>query len=305
MDAVAKQILDIIQNSHLATGADFSVYNKSVDLDMAEFAGALEVMDYAMIRGSSGRADGTVYIDPNLEANYAELEQHPHIVRDVYHYLSSHSKWTKQYDKFLEAVDGKVFDIYTLDGERIYNVKSEAFSGYGYYFLKQLKLDFPGKRVKFYSNRYDYMGWFQGPYNFDEFDYHHAQYPWARWDDVSGYYLPQLYEFLTNVFSNQTKEPSLPDSRKGKPNDYAMWQVGSYTGIGLELGFGADWLDINVSKLPLEDFRQWAGLYNRWQPDGTDPEPEPDPEPINETWSQMVERRLDILEMSEFGGVLG
>ena len=43
----------------------------------------------------------------NLEANYAELEQHPHIVRDVYHYLSSHSKWTKQYDKFLEAVDGK------------------------------------------------------------------------------------------------------------------------------------------------------------------------------------------------------
>ena len=78
---------------------------------------------------------------------------------------------------------------------------------------------------------------------------------------------------------------------------------GPITGIGLELGFGADWLDINVSKLPLEDFRQWAGLYNRWQPDGTDPEPEP--EPINETWCQMVERRLDVLEMSEFGGILG
>ena len=301
MDAVAKQVLETIQNSHLATGADFSVYNKSVDFDTAEFAGALDVMDFAMVRGSSGRADGTVYVDPNLDVYYAELVQHPQIVRDIYHYLSSESKWTKQYGYLLQAMDGKDFDIITLDGERIYNVKSEEFAGYAYYFLKQLKLDFPTKRVKFYSNRYDYMGWFQGPYNFDEFDYHHAQYPWARWDNVNAYYLQQFYAFLNGVFTNQTAEPNLPDSRKGKPNDYVMWQVGAYTGIGLELGFGADWLDINVSKLPLEDFRQWAGLYNRWRPEGTEPVPES--EPIEETWQTAVDRRLSALELSEFGEV--
>lgn len=299
MDAVAQKILEIIQSSHLATGADFSVYNSSVDFDTAEFAGALEVMDFAMLRGSSGRADGTVYIDSKLDDFYAELVQHPMIVRDVYHYLSSASKWTKQYDTFLKAMDGKDFDILTLDGERIYNVKSEQFSGYAYYFLKQLQLDFPAKRVKFYSNRYDYMGWFQGPYNFDEFDYQHAQYPWARWDNVNAYYLQQFYAFMNNVFTTQATKPNLPDSRKGKDNDYVMWQVGSYTGIGLELGFGADWLDINVSKLPLEEFRQWAGLYNRLNPAGTEPEPEP----IEETWQTIVDRRLNTLELSEFGAV--
>jgi hypothetical protein len=188
----------------------------------------------------------------------------------------------------MKAVDGKDFDIYTLDGERIYNVKSAKFAGYAYYFLKQLIKDFPDRKVKFYSNKYDYLGWFQPYYDFDQFLYHHAQYPWARWDNVSPYWLPKLYEDLKGIFSGAT-QPSLPPSRQR--GDYVLWQVGAHTGIGVELGFGADYLDINVSKMPLEDFRKWAGLYRRWQPNGEEPEPEP----------LTVEERLDRLEQAVFG----
>jgi hypothetical protein len=288
VDNTARTILEIIRDSHLATGVDTSKYNQSVDYDQAEFAGVLDVVDYAMIRGSVCRGDGSLEKDPLLDASYAELKEHPSVVRDVYHYLGSARVWTQQYDFFLDAIDGKDFEILTMDGERIYNVKSAKFAGYAYYFLKQLIKDFPDKRVKFYSNRYDYMDWFRRYYNFDGFDYHHAQYPWARWDNVSPYWLPKLYEDLKAIFSGQTT-PNLPDSRK--PDNYVLWQVGAYTGIGLELGYGSDYLDINVSKMPLEDFRQWAGLYRRWQPE----DPEPKPEPLT------VEERLDRLEQAVFG----
>ena len=220
-----------------------------------------------------------MYVDPTVDKFYAELEEHPMIVRDGYHYLSSHSTWTKQYDKFLEGIDGLDLDILTVDGERIYNQQSGAFAGYAYYFLKQLQKDFPSKRVKFYSNKYDYMSWFDAYYDFDQFPYHHAQYPWARWDNVEAYYLPSLYQTLKDIFSG-AKTPNLPPSR----SDYTLWQVGANTGIGYELGFGTDYLDINVSRQPLEEFRVWSGLYNRI---GVAPTPET---------PQSVEDRLVALE---------
>lgn len=290
MDTTAKQILELIQQSHLATGPDTSRYNISVDWDKAAFSGVLDVVDYAMIRGSSGRADGTIYIDPLLEESYAELEQHPHVVRDVYHYLSSHSKWTDQYDVFMRAINGKEFEILTLDCEKIYNVRSPQFAGYAYYFLKQLIKDFPDRKVKMYSNKYDYQDWFQPFYNFDIFDYHHAQYPWYRWDNVKPWYIPQLMAFIKETFGG-VRTPNLPVSRK--PGDYALWQMGAYTGIGEELGYGVDYLDMNVSKLPLEDFRQWSGLYKRWQPEGQTPEEPPVELTVNE--------RLERLEVAVFG----
>ena len=288
MNKQAEQILDIIRDSGLATGVDTSRYNISVDWDVTEYAQALDVIDYAMIRASSGRGDGTIYIDPLFETQYAELEQHPHVIRDAYHYLSSHSKWTRQYDVFMQAIDGKEFEILTLDCEKIYNVKGPQFAGYAFYFLKQLEKDFSDKRVKMYSNRYDYQDWFQPYYNFDGFDYHHAQYPWASWN-VSAYWFPHLLSTLKNIFAGE-REPNLPNSRQGKPNDYVVWQVGADTGIGNELGFGADYLDINVSKLPLEDFRQWSGLYKRWKPEGQEPEI-----PLT------LEERVERLEEAVFG----
>lgn len=286
VNSYAQQILDVIRDSGLATGVDTSRYNVSVDFDTAEYAQTLDVVDYAMIRGSSGRGDGTVYIDPLFEVQYAELEQHPHIVRDAYHYLSSHSKWTKQYDVFMEAIDGKEFELLTLDCEKIYNVKGPQFAGYAYYFLRQLESDFPARQVKMYSNRYDYMDWFQRYYNFDEFHYHHAQYPWANWN-VNAYWFPQLLNTIKSIFGGE-RGPNLPDSRK--PDNYVVWQVGANTGIGEELGFGADYLDINVSKLPLEEFRQWSGLYNRWNPEGQEP-----PTPLT------LEERVERLEKAVFG----
>lgn len=273
MNSTAKQILEIIQGSGLATGVDVSRYNASVDFDEAEFQGILNVIDYMMVRVSSGRADGTVYIDPMLEKFYAELMEHPMIVRDGYHYLSSHSDWKKQYEVFLEGIDGLDLDILTVDGEKIYNDQSAQFAGYAYYFIKQLMKDFPTKRVKFYSNKWDYMGWFDAYYDFDQFPYHHAQYPWSRWDNVDPYYIPSLLQSLKDIFGGITK-PKLPTSR----SDYVLWQVGAETGLGYELGFGADYLDVNVSRAPLEEFRQWAGLYNRLKPDEQeDPKLEPEP----------------------------
>jgi len=265
MNQTAKKILEIIRGSHLATGVDVSKWNISTDFDEAEYLHVFDVVDYVMVRATYGSASGGV-IDPMLDKNYAELDEHPHIVRDAYHYLSSGSKWTVQYDKFLEAIDGMDFEILTVDGEKAYNTRSAEFAGYAYYFLKQLQKDFPDKRVKFYSNKYTYESWFDCFYDFDGFDYHHAQYPWERWDNVEDYLLPSLYQTLTDIFSGSQK-PNLPKSR----SDYVMWQVGSKTGLGLELGFGVDYLDINVSRMPLDEFRQWSGLYKRWKPEGSDP----------------------------------
>jgi truncated hemoglobin YjbI len=286
MNATAKKILEIIRASHLATGVDISRYNVSADFDDAAFTGALEVIDYCMFRASYGLADGNIAIDPMSEKFYAELMEHPMVVRDAYHYLSSHSHWIKQYDKFMEAVDGMEIDIFTLDGEKIYNVRSGQFAGYAYYFMKQLQKDFPGKPCKFYSNKWDYQDWFDYYYDFDQFDYHHAQYPWARWDNVSEYWLPSLYQTLTDIFVGSRK-PNLPSSRGA--NDWTMWQVGAYTGIGLELGFGVDYLDVNVSRLPLEEFRQWARLYERVKPEVS----------VEMTLEERVadhERRIEALE---------
>jgi len=106
MNNTTKQILEIIRDSNLATGADGSRYNVGVDWDDTEFIDSLDVMDYFMFRISSGRADGTVYIDPLVDKFYAELLEHPHVIRDGYHYLSSHSDWKKQYDVFGEGIDG-------------------------------------------------------------------------------------------------------------------------------------------------------------------------------------------------------
>lgn len=293
MNATAKKILEIIQGSHLATGVDVSRYNVGVEFDEAEFQGTLEVVDYMMFRASSGTQSGSVYIDPLSEKFYAELMEHPHIVRDAYTYLSSHSNWTKQYDVFMQAIDGMDLEWMTVDGERIYNEKSPEFAGYAYYFIKQLMKDFPDRKVKFYSNKYDYFDWFDRYYDFDQFDYHHAQYPWSRWDNVADYYLPQLYQNLTDIFKGVTS-PNLPPSR----NDYVLWQVGANTGIGLELGFGADYLDMNVSRMPLEEFRQYSGLYKRWQPEGTTP-----PTPL--TLEQRVTRIENLIEKHlrlEIGG---
>lgn len=277
MDGNVKKILDIIKNSNLATGVDTSRYNISVDWDAAEYTQTLDIVDYAMIRVSSGVSDGTVYIDPLLEEQYTELEQHPHVVRDGYHYLSSHSKWTKQYDKFLEGIDGKTFDILTLDCEKIYNVRSREFAGFAYSFLVQLKTDFPDKQVKIYSNKYDYQDWFQYYYDFDKFPYHHAQYPWSRWN-VENYLIDRLFQSLTNIFTGKTK-PNLPASRGA--DGYELWQIGANTGIGHELGYGADYLDVNVSRRSLEDFREWSGLYKRWN-SGEIIEPQPLPPAIEQ-----------------------
>jgi hypothetical protein len=263
MDSTIKSILDIIVGSGLATGIDVSRYNGAADFDQAEFTKTLEIIDYCMVRASSGVSDGTIYIDPALDTFYAELEEHPHIVRDFYHYLSSHSSWTAQYDKFMKAIDGLAFEWLTLDGEKIFNEKSSAFALSAYRFMQQLQKDFPDKRIKFYSNRYDYSDWFDYYYDFDQFMYHHAQYPWSKWE-VSSYYVPQLLQHLKDIFGG-VRTPSLPPSRK----DYEMWQIGANTGIGKELGFVADYLDVNVSRRPLDEFRTFSHLERRWVSDGS------------------------------------
>ncbi len=269
MNSTAKQILEIILASGLATGVDVSRYNVGVDFDEAEFTQTLDIVDMCMVRASVGVADGTMYVDPALPKFYIELEEHPNIIRDFYHYLSSHSLWTKQYDIFMEAIDGLEFEWLTLDGERIYNVQSASFAGSAYYFMKQLLKDFPDKQIKFYSNKYDYMGWFDSYYDFDQFQYHHAQYPWSRWDTVDTLYIPQLLRSLKDIFTG-SRTPDLPTSRK----DYVEWQVGANTGIGLELGFGTDFLDVNVSRLPLAEFRTLSHLERRWTEGGIiTPEP--------------------------------
>ncbi len=105
----SNEILQEMVISGHATGPDISKWNVNYDLDEApeDVEAALEATDFIDVRGTVTYQRGGIDIDPKLEQNYQEMEQHPEKVRMIYGFLNKSRKWTDQYEKFMEAIDGK------------------------------------------------------------------------------------------------------------------------------------------------------------------------------------------------------
>ena len=270
------EILQEIVVSGHATGPDISKWNVNYDLDEApaDVEAALEATDFIDARGMVTYQSGWIDIYPKLEQNYQEMEQHPDKVRIIYGFLNKSRKWTDQYEKFTEAIDGKDFEIHEADAEHhgLYNnimnspADANRFAGITYNFLRQLEKDFPHKIPMLYTNYPTYVIMRQYYPDLDRFPLHYARFPYDYWYNLSANWEPSFRAWIKDVFSG-VKQPILPPTRL--PSQWEIWQLGDKTGLGYELGVsGSDNIDINISRRLLEDFREWAGLYKRWQPEG-------------------------------------
>jgi hypothetical protein len=287
------EILQEAKQSPHAVVIDLSKWNVLFDLDAPlgiTPADAAEIVDGVILRATVAYAgSGYVEKDRRFDEFYAECEQHPEDVRGAYPFLNKYAPWTKQYNKFLEAIDGKEFELLCPDAEHHsqYNdlrnrADAERFAGIVYYFTKQLIKDFPDKRILLYTNRSTYTSYLDPYYDMDEFDLWLAEWPYGNWETSA--YLAAFRAWVTGLFAGE-KQPTIPASRA--QNDWELWQAGAYTGIGKELGLGADYLDVNISRRTLDDFRRWSGLYRRWTPEGEAPTPPPvtDAEKLNRLWA--------------------
>ncbi len=274
------EILAQMAGSGHATGPDLSKWNVSFDLDEAPEDSALaqDVVDLVDARVSVAYSNGGVEIDPLWEKIYTEMEEHPDKVRMGYAFLNKSEPWTVQYDKFLEAIDGKELEILEADAEHhhLYNNltdnwrDAERFAGITYYFLAQLEKDFPGKIAMLYTNYPTYVLLRQYYPALDRFALHYARFPYSYWYNLPSHWEPSFRAWVMSVFSGEA-QPVLPPTRM--PTDWDIWQLGDHTGLGYELGVsGSDNIDINISRRKLEEFREWSGLYKRWPPVGHEPE---------------------------------
>lgn len=278
-------ILDKIAASPYATGIDLSKWNELFDIDTAVFKDVHDVLDFVMIRAGYGAADGTIHKDEKFDVYWGELLQHPETLRAVYWYFSSHSSWEAQRDKLFSIMENKDFDFWELDFEKRYNVQSAGFALTAIRFVKAMAREYPNKRVLIYSNKYDYRDWLRSEtVECDLIPYHHAQYPWTSWDNITAYFL----KWWDGVFTNRTYQPALPPSRGGS---WDIWQVGANTDVGKLLGLGSEDVDVNVSKKKFNDFVMWVGWPKRWQK-----EPEPKPEPVTVDRNEVLNEAIAAIE---------
>jgi hypothetical protein len=262
-------MLDLLEQTEYATGADASHWKgewnpANVDMEMFQ-----AVMDFMVIRAGYGAGDGTIHQDKKFESRYATLLKFPHILRAPYWYFSSQSSWQSQYAFFVKQLEGKVFDFIVLDFEKYYNKRTAAFANGAVYFMEALKHNFPGKRIFFYANKWDYKDWMK-PFSdgADSFPYWIAQYPWKNW---IANFTDWFKKWWHDLFVSGTRRPGMPN---WLPQDHwELWQVIDASGIGQELGFDSDELDFNVSRRKKEDFIEWIGVPERWGVEEPTPPP--------------------------------
>jgi hypothetical protein len=282
-----------MKESKRAVGFDISKWNVSFDLDEPQGISVEdvdEIVDFVALRASVCYTSGGIDTDPKFMMFYEELEQHPNKVRIAYPFLNKSRDWIPQYDKFLEAIDGKEFEILAPDSEHhasINNLSSrssaEYFAGITRTFTTQLRKDFPNKWIMLYTNPATFN--MLRPYYpsfFDNVDLWIAQWPYYDWLNMPETWIPGFLAWIEEVFTGEP-QPKMPVSRS--QNSWEVWQVAAQTYIGEELGFGADYLDTNISRRLLEDFRERAKLYDRWKPE-TPPDDIPD-DAVSRMWKAL------------------
>lgn len=291
-------MIDLILNTEFATGADVSHWKgewnlANVDIDMFEKA-----MDFMILRAGYGAADGKSYKDRMFDSHYKVLLNYPKILRGVYWYFSSNSKWETQFNNFMSYVGDKDFDFYALDFEEAYNDRSSKFANDAISFLKALK-ERTGKRVILYCGDNTYDNWLS-PYTNKADDWplwtpHYPWYNWVNWDKWSSGTVAEFKHWWEYIFKHAyymddsgKRWPYMPKARA--VDDYVIWQMIAASGLGKRMGFVSDELDFNITNMKKEEFIQWIGVPERW---GDVPEPPVEPPNIDIT---SVEEAVDVLE---------
>ncbi len=254
-------LIDIIQKmveSEYATGPDMSRWQDGVNFDAADLKFIAPALDFVMYKLGFGGTDGVCYEDPKASETAAELEEHPEIFRIGYWYMSSHVPWQQQFAFFCALIDKYGIDMVSVDGEKIYNVRSQRFARDTMLMMDALIERYPDKMVDMYSNFYIYRDWFRAFYpKFDSYYYHQAQYPYAAWTNITASFM----NFWAGVFAGFGFKPTVPPSRKGR---WLLWQFVDRSGLGKYFGVGSPNLDFNISKLKREEFFDLVGRPERW-----------------------------------------
>jgi len=145
-------MIENLLNSKYATGIDISKWNDKFDIDkLPNFRQVLDILDFVIQRVGYANAGGC-HKDERLDEFYAELVEHPEILRGAYWYFASTTSWEEQLSVFLALLDGKQYDFYVLDFEQIYNTKSAGFALTAIRFIKRVQEKYPDAKVLLYSN---------------------------------------------------------------------------------------------------------------------------------------------------------
>jgi len=259
-------ILMLLNTVH-AIIIDISKWQAWFDLDApGVMADILTAIDGIIIRIGYANAWG-IYKDPKAESYYAEMEQHPEPVRGLYFYFSPFQPWENQVAKFLEWIKEKSFDFILWDVEEQPTTEAlwASYSITGIRALKTLQRAYPNKRVIVYTRKDIYIKLRKYSAEWDNWPYHHAQYPFGTWAILSEWILTILGKIISGKGT-----PDLPPSRNGR---YTLRQFGDKTGLGKEFGVGSNNIDINVTRETRADFIRWLGTRET-------PQPEPVPDPI-------------------------
>jgi len=264
--SLQQQLIEIIANSPYFTSIDLSKWKESFDIDTEDLEVILQILDGVIIRmGYGGATTGNAYKDIRFDEFWAELLQHPEIIRMFYWYFSSETLWELQRDKIFEILEeiGDDWEVFWVDMEAINNKRSAGFALTGLRLAKAIKAKYPDKKVGIYSNKYIYQDWLRYySEEYDDWDMWIAQYPWADWvASISSYFV----NWWNQVFTTLTKRPPMPASRGA--DDWELWQIGDKTGLGNFLGLGKPNVDFNISRRSLGGFKDWIGNVKRWKPE--------------------------------------
>ena len=264
-------MLEQLQQSPFATGFDASHWKGELSFDGVDMVRFAEVNDFMILRVGYGAEDGTVVEDRKFKENYAKC-----FAFDVpvlgYWYLSSHSDYRRQTDKYLQIVEGLPLMGHVSDYEHQHNVMDAAFARIHGNFLRVMDNEFPNTRKFTYC----------GPDNYDQITktelephkhaYWLARWPWHNWVDWAKWPEATREEFKrywsTELQTLAYGPSALPNSRPS----WDLWQfVGNGSGIGHELGFQSDELDFNISRLTKEAFYAWLDFQEEEEEEPTDP----------------------------------
>lgn len=269
---VQKKLREMMENSIYGTGIDISKWNEKFDIDTPNLKVILKILDYVVLRMGYGGYGGTPAKDVKFDEFWAELLQHPEIMRMLYWYFSSEVPWETQLEFVCSMLDdiGLDWEWFWLDVEAINNKKSAGFALTAIRFLKAMKQRYPTKKIGLYSNKYFYQDWLRAyTAEVDEWPFWIAQYPWGNWiTNLTQYFV----SWWDAVFTTLTKRPSMPSSRSA--DEWEIWQLSDKTGFGEFFGLGGRDVDINITRRTWQQFIEYTGIPDRWK---TTPEPPPDP----------------------------
>ena len=259
---IQKKLLEMMQETINGTGIDISKWNEIFDIDTPDLKVILQILDFVVLRMGYGGTDGKPWKDIKFDEFWAELLQHPEIMRMLYWYFSSEVPWEDQLEFVCNMLDdiGDDWEVFWLDLEAINNKKTAGYALTAIRFLKAMQKRYPNKRIGLYANKYFYKDNLRVyTAEVDGWAYWVAQYPWGNWiTNVTEYFI----NWWAMVFSSLTKKPSMPPSRGA--DDWEIWQVGDRTGFGKFLGLGGRDVDINITRRTWANFILWVGKPSRW-----------------------------------------